>query len=70
VVDDGLDDRVDVSLVAHRRQEHAAVCVVERGGERVEVGGHRRRAGAPERGDDVDALAGAREQDGRHGARG
>ncbi len=52
-VDDAGDDRVHVG-------------VVERGRERVRVDRDRRRAGAAERRDDVDALAGAGEENGRH----
>ena len=46
--------------------ERPAVGVVESRRELVDVGGDRRRAGAAEGRDDVDALARAREQDGRH----
>jgi hypothetical protein len=46
------------------------VRVVERGRERVRVGGDRRGAGPREGGDDVDALARAGEEDGGHGGLG
>ena len=46
------------------------VGVVERRGQAVEVGGDGGGPGFRERGDDVDALARAREEDGGHGWRG
>ena len=61
-----LAERINVAGVVHRRHERAAVGVIERGREVADVGGDRRRASAAERGDDVDALPSAREQDGRH----
>jgi len=42
--------------------------VVERRGERIEIGGHGRRARAVERADDVDALSSAREEHHSHDA--
>src|SRR4051812_389360 len=45
------------------------VRVVERGRKLVDVGRHRARSRALERGDDVDALSGAREEDASHGRR-
>ena len=63
-------DRGEVAGVVDARHERVAVGVVERRRERVDVGRDRRRAGAPEGGDDVDALAGAGEEDGGHGRRG
>ena len=61
-------ERVDVARVVDARDERAVVGVVERGRERVEVGGDRRRAGAAERADDVDALARAGEEHRGHDA--
>ena len=63
---DEIAQRGDVAGVVDARHERAAVGVVERGRELVRRrwrSSSRRRA---ERGDDVDALARAREQDGRH----
>ena len=63
VVDgDEVAKGADVAEVVDPRHERAVVGVVERGRERVDVGRDRRRAGAAERRDDVDALAGAREE--------
>ena len=45
------------------------VGVVQRGRERVGVGGEGDRSGGPERAHDVDALTRAREEDDRHGRR-
>ena len=56
-------ERRDVARVVDRRHERAAVGVVQRRRELVQVGGERGRAGAPERRDDVDALARAGEED-------
>ncbi len=56
----------DVAGVVHGRHERTAVGVVERRREVADVRGDRRRARTAERGDDVDALARAREEDGRH----
>ena len=63
---DEIAERGHVAGVVDSRHERVPIGVVERGRERVDVGRDRRRAGARERGDDVDALARAREQDGRH----
>ena len=63
---DEVAERLDVAGVVDPRHERAAVGVVERGRELVDVGRDRRRAGLAKRGDDVDALTRAREQDGRH----
>ena len=58
--------RGDVAGVVDPRHERMVVGVVERGRERVEVGRDGRRAGAPERRDDVDALPRAGEEDRSH----
>ena len=63
---DEVAERADVAEVVDARHERAVVGVVERRRELVDVGRDRRRAGLAERGDDVDALPGAREEDGRH----
>ena len=63
---DEVAERGDVPRIVDARHECALVGVVERGRELVDVGRDRRRAGARKRSDDVDALARAREQDGRH----
>jgi hypothetical protein len=60
---DQVAERVEVVGVVDARDDRALVGVVERRRERVQVGRDRRRPGAGERGDDVDALTGAREQD-------
>ena len=59
----------DVAGVVHARDERMPVGVVERRRERIEVGRDRRRAGAAERRDDVDALARAGEEHRSHGVR-
>ena len=64
---DELGERRDVGGVVDPRHERVHVGVVERRRERVRVDGDGSAAGAAERGDDVDALPGAREQDCRHG---
>jgi hypothetical protein len=51
-----------------RRREHAVVGVVEGRRERVQVDGNGLGPRIPERGHDVDALARAGEEDGRHAA--
>ena len=63
---DEVSQRRDVARVVDPWHERVPVGMVERGRELVDVGRDRRRACARERGDDVDALARAREQDGRH----
>ena len=63
---DEVAQRCDVDRVVDPRHERAVIGVVERGRELVDIGRDRGRAGLAKRGDDVDALAGAREQDGRH----
>jgi hypothetical protein len=63
---DEVTERRDVAGVADPRHDRVAVGVVERRGERIHVGGDRRRTGAAECADDVDALPGTGEQDGRH----
>ena len=67
---DELRERRDVGRILDPRHEREVVRVPERGSERVEVGGDRRRARATEGRDDVDALPGAGEEDGCHGAQG
>ena len=63
-------ERRHVAGVVDARHERHVVGVVERGRQAVEIGGDRRRAGPPERGDDVDPLAGAGEENSGHGGRG
>ena len=67
VLVDERAQRGDVGGVVDPRHEGVPVGVIERGCERVRVGGDRQRAGATERADDVHPLSGAREEDGRHG---
>ena len=70
VLGDERRERRDVA--AGRRRAARAPCsigVVERRRESVGVGRDRGRAGTAERGDDVDALAGAGEEHGGHGGR-
>ena len=67
---DELRERRDVGWILDSRHELEVIRVPERGSERVEVGGDRRRARATEGRDDVDALPGAGEEDGCHGAQG
>ena len=67
---DELGQRRHVRGIRDPRHEGVLVGVVERGREGVDVDRDRPRARAPERRDDVDALTGAREEDGRHGGRG
>jgi uncharacterized SAM-binding protein YcdF (DUF218 family) len=52
------------------RDEGMRVGVIDRGGQPVYIHGDRAGAGALERGDDVNALSGAREEDAAHGRRG
>ena len=70
VLGDERRERGDVARVVDARDERVVVGVVERRRERVDVGGDRGRAGPAEGRDDVDALAGAGEEDRRHGGRG
>ena len=63
---DPIADRVFVLTCDVHHYERMVIGVVQRGRELIDVGRHGRRAGLAERGDDVDALTGAREQDGRH----
>ena len=63
---DEVTQRADVAEVVHGGHERPAIGVVERRRQLVEIGGDRGRPGLPERGDDVDALARAREEDRRH----
>ena len=67
---DQVAQRVDVRRVVDARDQRPVVGVVERRRKLVDVCGDRRRAGATERGHDVDALPGAREEDGRHAGEG
>jgi hypothetical protein len=68
VVDgDEVTKGADVPEVVDPRHEGAVVCVVERRRKGVDVGRDRRRARTTERREDVDALAGAREEHGGHG---
>ena len=66
VLGDERGERGHVAGVVDPRDERGMVGVIERGRERVEVGGDRRRAGAAERAHDVDALPCAGEEDGCH----
>ena len=59
----------DVARVVDAPDELVAIRVVERRRERVDVDRDCGRAGPAERRDDVDALAGAGEEDGGHGER-
>ena len=61
--------RRDVVGVVDPRHERVGVGVVERRRQLVDVGRDRARSRALERGDDVDALSGAREEDAAHGRR-
>jgi hypothetical protein len=61
---DERGERPDVARIVDARDERVAVGVVERRRERVEVGRDRRRARLAERGDDVDPLPRAGEEDG------
>ncbi len=70
VLGDERAQRGQVRRVVDARDERVAVGVVERRRERVDVRRERRRAGARERAEDVDPLAGAREEHGRHGRQG
>ena len=53
--------------VVDARDQHVRVGVIERGRQRVDVGGDRSRTRTAEGADDVDALSRTREEDGRHG---
>ena len=66
VLRDERRERRDVARVVDTRDERPVVRVVERGRQRVEVGGDGRRAGTGERADDVDALSRAREEHRAH----
>ena len=57
----------DVPGVVDARHQRLVIGVVERRRERIDVGRDGGGARPPERGDDVDALAGAREENGGHG---
>ena len=63
---DQLAQRVEVARVVDARHERAPVGGVQRGRQLVDVDGERGRAGAPEGGDHVDALAGAGEEHDGH----
>ena len=70
VLGDERRERRHVAGIVDPRDERHVIGVVERGRERVEVGGDRGGAGPAERGHDVDALAGAGEENRGHGGRG
>ncbi len=53
--------------VVDARHQHVCVGVIERGRQRIDVGGDRSRTCTAESADDVDALSRTREEDGRHG---
>jgi hypothetical protein len=63
---DEIAQRGHVAEVVHPRDDRPAVGVLARGREPIGVRRDRRCARLAERGDDVDALPGAREEDGRH----
>ena len=63
---DEVAQRGNVARVVHSRDDRATVGVVERGCERIDIRRDRRCAGLTEGRDDVDALAGAREQNRGH----
>ncbi len=67
--DDVLDLR-DVPGVVDADHELVEIGVVQRGRQRVDVDGDRRRAGPAEGRDDVDPLPCAGEEDRCHGERG
>ncbi len=67
VLGDESGERGDVARVADRRHDRTAIGGVQGRGELVQVGRDGRRSGAPERLDDVDALAGAGKEDDGHG---
>ena len=69
VLGDGRGEGGHVAGVVDARREEVPVGRVQRGRERVHVGRDRLGAGTPEGGDDVDALARAREEDGGHRCR-
>ncbi len=66
VLGDERGERGHVAGIVDPRDERGVVGVIERGRERVEVGGDRRRPGAAERAHDVDALPCAGKEDGCH----
>ena len=70
VLGDERRERREVAGIVDPRHERHVVGVVERGRQPIEVGCDRRRAGPAERGHDVDALAGAGEENRCHGRRG
>ena len=63
---DEVAKRRDVAEVVDARHERPTVGVVERRRQLVDVDGDGGGAGLAKRGDDVNPLPGAREQDGRH----
>ena len=63
---DELAQRVDVAGIVDARHGRPNVGVVQSRRERIEIGRDRRRAGLAERRDNVDALPGAGEENGRH----
>ena len=62
VLVDDVAERADVAEVVDRRHERVVIGVVERRRQAVQVRGDGRRARPAERGDDVDALPRAREE--------
>ncbi len=70
VLGDEGSERRHVARIVDPGHERHVIGVVERGCEAVAVGCDRRRPRAAERGDDVDALTGAGEENCGHGRRG
>ena len=62
-----LAKRVGVAGIVDAGNGRPNVSVVEGRRERIEIGRHGRRSGLAKRGNDVDALSSAGEEDGRHG---
>jgi hypothetical protein len=69
VLGDECRELGDVTGVVDAQDELVSIGVVQRRSEWVDVGRDRRGAGSAERGDDVDPLAGAGEEDCGHGQR-
>ena len=63
---DKVTERGDVAGVVDAGHDRSTIRVVERGRERIDVRGDRRRTGGAKGGDDVDTLPGAREQNRGH----
>ena len=63
---DEVAERSDVAGVVDTGHDRSTIRVIERGRERIDVRGDRRRADGAKGGDDVDTLPGAREQNRGH----